>query len=885
MRSVSPSSCRIALFCLAAMSLSTNALAQTTGASAADGADQSAALEEVVVFGERALNRAAIWRKFETTAIYDSINVDDIGKLPDFNVPDAFRRVPGVMAIFDEDEGRFVTARGLPPSYNYTTIDGIAVATIGGFGDGTRDVNLEAIPSTAVDRLEIFKTFTPDIDLAAVGGYFNLVTRSAMRRSDPLLVVDGNLSYYTFDDVPQDNAFSGGKDSQLGGRLGTRIEATYATQFGASDQFGVVASGSYLLKTRDEEKVIPDNYRYVGPDDDGNGIGDYAVPERYRWYVYTNRAERYGADVKLEWFPSSSTSWALNNYIYVSREDETRSGHQIRGIEAADITPTSPTSGTVADAFGELAFVHFPLDYDYTGHILTSAHEFDSGATLEMRAGYTTAQIDDDFPEFFLRTPLNSPDLGGTYDLSGRVPFYSPNDPDFWNDPNNYSVNFHRHRYRYAKEELANVRVDFSHNIDGADTGWGYKAGLEHRDQDRVRDVDMTYYVNNYVPGEVLAPNDSGYTPPGRDVPYQFVDYARFRELADFTVDEVLTAENSLSNDFRYEESIRAGYAMGSYTQDRWRVVGGLRYEDVDVTARNFVRVAQAGIDDFTPVVREGDYDNLMPSFVGTYSVSDSLRLKGAYSQTLSRPNPDQVSRTATASLDGLTISQGNPDLVPRESNNVDLGLEYYFDDLDGLFSVGLFRKDISREIVTRTSAFTNDLGETVTVTQPVNVEGAEVRGVEMAYINNSLDSLPKPFSNLGFSLSATHVDAELMLDSTAEPPESRVEYLLSQPEWFGNATLFYTWRERLQLRLAYNYLSKFHTNVTTDPVNQAGDDGMDTLDFSVRYDLNDRLTFKFDARNVTDENQKLLRGPGLAQLREDVEFGRVFFFGMSYSN
>lgn len=848
------------------------------------GDDDTVVLDKVMVVGEKARNAAAIEVKKNTLAIYDSVSIDDIGKLPDLNVPDAFRRVPGVTAIFDEDEGRFVTARGLPTSYNYTTIDGFALATAGAFGDGSRDVNLETIPSSSVSRLEVFKTFTPDIDAGAMGGYFNLVTKSAYDFPDNTFIADGALTYYTFDDVPDDNSFTGDNlDNQLGGRA----QFTATQLFGASDQFGLVLSGSYQRKTRDEEKVIPDSYNFLGDDNNNDGLGDIAVPSQYRWYVYTNRAERYGASAKLEWRPDTVTEIAFNNFLYISQENETRSGHQIRGISASDITMDTATSGSFADAQGEITVTSYPLDYRYTGHTLSGTRDMDNGAQLTGGVGFSTALMNDTFPEFFARTPANRPELGGTYDLSGDYPTITINDPAYWSDPRNYAVNLHRERTRDTSETLWDAKLDYAYNPDGSDLGWGYAVGSEYRSLLRKNDTNMTIYASGYVVGDIGVDNQTGYTARGRDVPFFFIDYDKVKDLGDFSVDEISTIENSINSDFKYGEDVFAAYAKAAYGGENWAIVGGLRYDDVSSSAKNYQRIGSSGLDTYELVNTSGGYDNILPSIMASFEPSEGLRFKAAASQTLARPAPGDIAQTAVLSADGTSLSRGNPNLQPRMANNFDLGAEYYFDEGNSLLSIGLFYKDISDEIVTRVSEIAMD-GQTVRITQPVNAESAEVKGIELALIKNNFDNLPAAFPdvlrNFGVSANLTWTDAKIVLDSESQPV-TEVDYLLDQPEWFGNASIFYEWDEGSEARLAYTYQSDYHDAVSASPASQAGWEGAKSLDFSLRKRLTDMFSLTFEARNITDENRIRLTGPGLGLLREDVEFGKSFFFGVSYKH
>lgn len=57
---------------------------------------------EVKAIGQTYVNQDAIQSKRAVAGIFDSISQDDIGKLPDVNIADSFRRIPGISAINDE---------------------------------------------------------------------------------------------------------------------------------------------------------------------------------------------------------------------------------------------------------------------------------------------------------------------------------------------------------------------------------------------------------------------------------------------------------------------------------------------------------------------------------------------------------------------------------------------------------------------------------------------------------------------------------------------------------------------------------------------------------------------------------------------------------------
>ena len=66
--------------------------------------------------------------------------------------------------------------RGMDARYNYTTIDGVKIPS----PDYKNSyVPMDIFPSEMVERLEVIKTLTPDMEGDAIGGAMNLVLKQA----------------------------------------------------------------------------------------------------------------------------------------------------------------------------------------------------------------------------------------------------------------------------------------------------------------------------------------------------------------------------------------------------------------------------------------------------------------------------------------------------------------------------------------------------------------------------------------------------------------------------------------------------------------------------------------------------------------------------------
>jgi iron complex outermembrane recepter protein len=144
----------------------------STGAIAQD-AQLNEPLEEVVVTGVRAAQRAAIDIKRDSIQVVDSISAEDIGKLPDVTLSDSLQRIPGVQIRRDAGEGSQVAVRGLPQVT--TLLNGEQY--LGANSITTVQPNFGDIPSQLFSGVDVFKTSTASLVNSGVTGTVNLRTR------------------------------------------------------------------------------------------------------------------------------------------------------------------------------------------------------------------------------------------------------------------------------------------------------------------------------------------------------------------------------------------------------------------------------------------------------------------------------------------------------------------------------------------------------------------------------------------------------------------------------------------------------------------------------------------------------------------------------------
>ena len=173
---ISIAAAQAALLC-SSLALAQTAPAPDAPASAPDAKAQK--IETVVVSGRRAALQSAQKIKQESDEIVDSVNADDIGKLPDHSVTEVLQRIVGVtidrtMAKGDPEhysvEGSGVNIRGL--SYVRSEVNGRDTFS----ANGGRALNFEDVPPELMAGVDVYKNPSASQVEGAVGGLVNLRT-------------------------------------------------------------------------------------------------------------------------------------------------------------------------------------------------------------------------------------------------------------------------------------------------------------------------------------------------------------------------------------------------------------------------------------------------------------------------------------------------------------------------------------------------------------------------------------------------------------------------------------------------------------------------------------------------------------------------------------
>ncbi len=128
--------------------------------------------DEVIATGIRSSLKQSLDVKRDSTQVVDAITAEDVGKFPDNNIAESLQRITGVAIDRSGGEGQFITVRGLGPEFNTVTLNGRTLATD---NDG-REFSFDVLSSDIIQRAEVFKTYSPNLQSGGIGANVNIVT-------------------------------------------------------------------------------------------------------------------------------------------------------------------------------------------------------------------------------------------------------------------------------------------------------------------------------------------------------------------------------------------------------------------------------------------------------------------------------------------------------------------------------------------------------------------------------------------------------------------------------------------------------------------------------------------------------------------------------------
>jgi TonB-dependent receptor len=752
--------------------------------------------------------------------IKNIIAADQIGTFPDSNAAEATQRVPGVNIARDQGEGRYVLIRGTESRLNHTVIDGLDVPAPEG---DLRTVALDVVPLDMLEGIEITKAITPDMDGDAVGGSVNLKVRQAPNRQTFSVGVEGGYNDLAEDTIQAGNFLWGNRFND--------------------GKFGVIASFSY-----DETDRASDNFEVAY--DDG-------LPEEFEQRDYTITRERVGAHLSTDFKPNERMTFKFTSSYSEFDDQEFRR-------RLTHVPGDGELERELKDRFETQSIITAKFEAD----ILTPANL----GRLNFRVGHSYARESEPGR---LDTTFKAEDVA-------FAPNYSEGNFDGYNiqpnpaaTPNSaFELDDIAIENNFTNDEHNQVAFSYEFPSVFGDTLAKWKVGGKYRVKEKMRDVNVEKFEADDVllAGNVDTEFDDHSYLGGQWQMGDYVDPQAARNILANAPGETEFDFEEESADYEVEETKTALFAMATFELgENWEFLPGLRWEEIDAEYVG-TEVTFDSEGDFASLVKtpgENKDDILMPMLHGRYMFSANTQLRAAVTRTYARARVfDQVPFRFINEEDS-EIEQGNPEIDITKVWNYDLMFEHYYGD-QGLFSLGLFRKDLTDYIY----IFNEDgvfNGEDFEFTTPLNGPDAELNGVEIAF-QKIFTGLPDPFNGFGVYANFTYTDSE------ATFPERANTSLPGQSEETGNLALIYE-RGGFSLRLSGNLHGKYIDEIGDEPAEDIWVDDHFQVDMTASYRRDNWRVF-LELVNLNDEPLVLYEGTEATPIQfEEYSFwGRLGF-------
>ncbi|MBU2984713.1 TonB-dependent receptor [Saccharophagus degradans] len=386
------------------------------------------------------------------------------------------------------------------------------------------------------------------------------------------------------------------------------------------------------------------------------------------------------------------------------------------------------------------------------------------------------------------------------------------------------------------------------------------------------------------------------------------------------------------------------GHYLGEAFNRDYNVYAGLRYEYTEVNSEALSPVVGGvgwdvssntflydylkdengdDLQEFTELT--GDYDVLLPSIDFDIELIDDLILRASYSKTITRPTygalKGQLNIWSIGKEDS-TAGSGNPQLLPMESDNLDLSIEWYYGEAS-YASAGIWSKNVTNFIANGTfedillyenvttpyggalyqeaveaitggdssvtfddddintyfiENYANGNNPYVIITgegedATVQLDGAS--GDPAIYFDVSKPVNQRKTSVNGMEFMVQHTFGEtgfgLQANYTIVDGDLDYDLNLNEEQWVvpgmsdtANLVGFYD-KNGLEIRLAYNWRDQFLVDPGKDPKFV---EEYFQLDLNVSYEINDNVSVFVEGINITEENKRV-HGRSSYQVRE----------------
>ena len=927
---------------------------------AADEKEIDENIEVIEVTGIRASMIKAMDIKRDAHGVVDAISAEDMGKFPDTNLAESLQRISGVSIDRSNNEGSHVTVRGFGPNFNLVTLNGrqMPTAAMGmTSAPSTRSFDFGNLASESVSAVEIYKTGRAANPSGGIGSTINIITARPLNNHGlkASLGVKGVM----------DTTVETGND------ITPELSGLFSNTF-ADDTFGILVTGSYQKRDSREQNAEVSGWR-------ANSLGDLSsatvnnsnlnpddntwLPRNFKYDVGDIERTRTNAQVVLQYKPVQNITATLD---YTYAENETSSDRNHFGVwfngggNVNEVTINEHGTTLFLDETGGTM--------DYFGYDNSAGSENNSiGFNIEWLANDTlsftfdyhnsTAEskgLDDGNNSFII---VGTKIDGKSVDFTNReIPFLELDFMDITTGitPDQIAPNIAIANSSAMKTDIEQFRLDGNWVNDGNSALSSIDFGVSFVEMSSFSQFSSGFYgvatqaSSAYFDNDIFVKKgtDGLFTSfTGSVLPYFYsfdgaialqqaeaglgIDFNPGAPKDDHTVIEETT---SAYIQFTFESE---------YNGMPISTVAGFRYEQSDVSAssleKELLYVEWFSSTEFESISANestytdvgSDYDLFLPSLDINIELTDDLLARFSYSRTVTRNNLSAMRGTTSMNdkpkIGARTGYRGNPSLLPYTADNIDLSLEYYYDE-GSYVSAGYFSKNVDNFLVTTVEQETldgiydpyngarSDLARQQLIDEGIQLTEENIfdrmlenqGGDAITIIGDATDELVvwginKPTNGEtvsidGWEFAVQHLFGESGFGTIANftivsgdvgynNEQIGVQFALPGLSDSANLVAFYD-KDGIQARIAYNWRDEFLSAIgqqeggANEPQHT---EAYGQWDVSASFEISENFTVFVEGLNITEETQRIY-GRYEEQLLNARQYGARYNLGMRYN-
>lgn len=626
-------------------------------------------LDEVVVSHSSVRNTDNSARSIERLSmnVVNVVSAKAIELSPDMTVANVIQRVSGVTVERNNSgDGQYALLRGMDKRYSYTLVNGIKIPSP---DNKNRFVPLDIFPAELLDRLEVSKALTADMEADAVGGAVNLVMKDAPSNFSASANIATGYNALFFD-----------RDFSYFDRNAVQRSSPY-------EKYGEL----YAAKPRDfSSKTIDQKYKRPDPNLFGGlSAGGRLFHDRLGLMFAGSYQNSYRGSNSLLFESANATSDASNLPVLKSKNDRQYSEQQTRyGLHAK-----------VDYRFSDKFRVQLYNAYmDFVNAQVRDIKEVDLAIGYDPQNGNYNQSFDTRFR--LTHQTIYSSTLKGLhlfFNNALKVDWSGVYSRAFNEQPDNASV----HTVGTVRNGVQNPTSVVT--LGGADRRWEHnsdedKAGyLNAKYTTTVADAKADFSIgglyrqkkrDNFFNQYDFRPFDESKPAGSQNNLIKGVDWNSYSDIK-FTV---FTPYGSVGNPLNYDasEKIAAGYAMASVEFGKAQAIVGIRAEHT--SQGYFLKYPTDG------VKNEGaqDYIDWLPSVQIKYVPMQNANIRASFFKSINRPSFFEIVPYRIINED--YTERGNPDLMHTVAYNADMRFEF-FPSPSEQFMLGVFYKKLENPI------------------------------------------------------------------------------------------------------------------------------------------------------------------------------------------